>query len=93
MRTDGRTDMTKLIISFRNFAKAPKKSIKLLPPFELITSVWTNRVMIFNMGEKKKLREIKPPQNYLKWIKIYRSHSLKIDNKSVFMQFYKKKKC
>jgi len=24
VRTDGRTDMTKLIVSFRNFAKAPK---------------------------------------------------------------------
>jgi hypothetical protein len=24
MRTDGRTDMTKLIVSFRNFASAPK---------------------------------------------------------------------
>jgi len=25
MRMDGRTDMTKLIIAFRNFAKAPNK--------------------------------------------------------------------
>ena len=25
MRTDGRTDMTKLIVAFRNFANAPKK--------------------------------------------------------------------
>jgi len=25
MRTDDRTDMTKLIVTFRNFAKAPKK--------------------------------------------------------------------
>ena len=24
MRTDGRTDITKLIVSFRNFARAPK---------------------------------------------------------------------
>jgi hypothetical protein len=24
MRTDGRTDMTNLIVAFRNFAKAPK---------------------------------------------------------------------
>jgi hypothetical protein len=24
MRTDGRTDMTKLIVAFRNFVKAPK---------------------------------------------------------------------
>jgi hypothetical protein len=24
MRTDGRTDMTKLIVAFRNFANAPK---------------------------------------------------------------------
>jgi hypothetical protein len=24
MRTDGKTDMTKLIIAFRNFVKAPK---------------------------------------------------------------------
>jgi hypothetical protein len=27
MRTDGQTDMTKLIVAFRNFAKAPKNSI------------------------------------------------------------------
>jgi hypothetical protein len=25
MRTDGQTDMTKLTVAFRNFAKAPKK--------------------------------------------------------------------
>jgi len=25
MRTDGRTDMTKLMVVFRNFAKVPKK--------------------------------------------------------------------
>jgi hypothetical protein len=25
MRTDGQTDLTKLIIAFRNFAKAPEK--------------------------------------------------------------------
>jgi hypothetical protein len=25
MRTDGRTDMTKLIVAFRNLANAPKK--------------------------------------------------------------------
>jgi hypothetical protein len=29
MRTDGRTDMTKLIVTFRNFANAPKKKIKI----------------------------------------------------------------
>jgi len=27
MRADGRTDMTKLIIAFRNFAEAPKNAI------------------------------------------------------------------
>jgi hypothetical protein len=26
MRTDGRTDMTKLIVAFRNFANAPKNA-------------------------------------------------------------------
>ena len=26
MRTDGRTDMTKLVVAFRNFAKAPNKT-------------------------------------------------------------------
>ena len=26
-RTDGRTDMTKLIVAFRNFANAPKKIV------------------------------------------------------------------
>jgi hypothetical protein len=25
MRTDGRTDLTKLVVAFRNFAKGPKK--------------------------------------------------------------------
>ena len=25
MRTDGRTDMTKLVVAFRNFANGPKK--------------------------------------------------------------------
>jgi hypothetical protein len=29
MRTDGRTDMTKLIIAFRNFANAPNKGEQL----------------------------------------------------------------
>jgi hypothetical protein len=27
-RTDGRADMTKLIVAFRNFAKAPKKRVQ-----------------------------------------------------------------
>jgi len=29
MRTDGRTDMTKLIVAFSNFVNAPKKDAKL----------------------------------------------------------------
>jgi hypothetical protein len=29
MRTDGQTDMTKLTVAFRNFAKAPKNRIKI----------------------------------------------------------------
>jgi hypothetical protein len=29
---DGRTDMTKFIVAFRVFAKAPKKGAKLLSP-------------------------------------------------------------
>jgi hypothetical protein len=27
MRTDGRTDMTKLIVAFRSFAKGPKRDV------------------------------------------------------------------
>ena len=27
MKTEGRTDMTKLIVAFRNFAKAPKMQL------------------------------------------------------------------
>jgi hypothetical protein len=30
MRTDGQTDMTKLIVAFRNFANAPNKEINIL---------------------------------------------------------------
>ena len=32
MRTDGRTDMTKLIGAFRNLANAPKKESQVFPP-------------------------------------------------------------
>jgi len=35
IRTDGRTDMTKLIVAFRNFANAPK--IQLVKPFKVYT--------------------------------------------------------
>ena len=40
MRTDGRTDMTKLIVAFRNLAKAPKMSGALtsFPIYYLVTS-------------------------------------------------------
>jgi hypothetical protein len=31
MRTDGQTDMTKLIFAFRNFKKAPKKCACMIP--------------------------------------------------------------
>jgi len=37
MWSDGRTDMTKLIATFRNFAKAPKN---------LLTSTWNGRYVI-----------------------------------------------
>jgi hypothetical protein len=30
-RTDGQTDMTKLIVAFRNFANAPKNSLHKYP--------------------------------------------------------------
>jgi hypothetical protein len=35
MRTDGRTDMTELIVAFHNFAKAPDNSVR-----KLARSTW-----------------------------------------------------
>ena len=46
MRTDGRTDMTKLIVAFRNFAKAPKRWPSLLAWLSVIICVirWVGHV-------------------------------------------------
>jgi len=40
MRTDGRTDMTKLIVVFRNFAKAPKNHYTLYEKFLGFHEIW-----------------------------------------------------
>jgi hypothetical protein len=42
-QTEGRTDMTKLIIAFRNFANAPKSDCRFLVNlFCIISSMWPN---------------------------------------------------
>jgi len=52
-RSEGRTDMTKLILAFRNFAKALKIShfieflFLLKPTFLLVTSVTLQRLQLF----------------------------------------------
>jgi hypothetical protein len=40
-RTDGRTDMTKLIVAFRNFAKAPKNALSphIISVFPVIVTI------------------------------------------------------
>jgi hypothetical protein len=42
MRTDGQTDMTKLIVPFRNFANAPKMDILPSPLLPIRLSVRKN---------------------------------------------------
>ena len=58
MRTDRRTDVTKLIVAFRNFSKAPKKCgrcqiwfdiLQPLVEFALISSVFRNTEFILLM--------------------------------------------
>jgi hypothetical protein len=41
-RTDGRTDMTKLIVAFRNFAKAPQNSSRFFTAYIWKLTVWRN---------------------------------------------------
>ena len=48
MLTDGRTDVTKLIVAFRNFANAPNKSGNMIMPIlrnEIISSFHISLIM------------------------------------------------
>jgi len=44
MRTDEKTDVTKLTVAFRNFAKAPNKKA-----FVLCNHIWAGRTLGVNM--------------------------------------------
>jgi len=47
---DGRTDMTKIIVAFRNFKNASKKS-KLCCSYRKILTAWRNRMVQSNILE------------------------------------------
>jgi hypothetical protein len=56
MRTDGQTDMKKLIVVFRNFAKAPKKRPGKYKLMHLELSVTCEYYLVFIVTEFKRLR-------------------------------------
>jgi hypothetical protein len=45
MRTDGQTGMTKLIVVFRNFAKAPKKAVNRFTGQKLWSQIYEQQAM------------------------------------------------
>jgi len=59
VRTDGRTDMTKQIVAFRNFAKAPKKCNNLLNFLSFCTKM-LNSLRAENLFFKFKISTLSP---------------------------------
>jgi len=55
MRTDGRTDMTELVVAFRNFANAPRTSHLMLFVLEIYTKYMNTLI-----GENAQFFNVKP---------------------------------
>jgi hypothetical protein len=56
MQTDGQTDMTKLVVAFRNFANAPKTAVKLIADNTDFV-IYGHAVWFPNPGDRKRKKK------------------------------------